>query len=377
MEIKKIIILISLIFVFLLPIKNVQSQESKTIDILFFWQYGCPHCEEAKPFLENLKNNYQEVDLKSFEVSENEENRDFFIEVNEKLGVDNSRIPFIVVEDEYFIGWHNEKTTGKQIENEIENILGINNEKEYFNIPFLGEVNIKTISLPVITIIFGALDGFNPCAMWVLLFLISFLLGMENRKKMWILGTAFIVSSALVYFIFMSAWLNLLLFLGFIFVIRIIIGLVALGGGVYNIKEYFSKDQNVCKVVNTQKRKRVFERIKETIEKKSFLLSLIGIIILAFAVNLVELICSAGFPAIYTQILTLSNLSNLQYYLYILLYILIFMLDDLLVFIIAMMTLKITGITTKYTKYSHLIGGILLIIIGILIILKPDLLMFG
>ncbi len=377
MKKKKILIIIALLIIFLLPLRTIQAQENETLDMLFFWQHGCLHCEEAKPFLENLKNDYPEINLKSFEISENEENRNLFIEMNKKLEVNNPRVPFIVIKDKYFIGWSNEKISGKQIENEIKNILGIDNKEGYFNIPFLGEVNIKNISLPVITIIFGALDGFNPCAMWILLFLITLLLGMKDRKKMWILGTTFIISSALVYFIFMSAWLNLLLFIGFILIIRIIIGLVAIGGGVYNLKEYFSKDQNVCKVINSKKRKRVFEKIREIIGKKNFLLSLIGIIILAFAVNLVELICSAGFPAIYTQILTLSHLNNLQYYLYILLYIFIFMLDDLLVFIIAMITLKITGITTKYTKYSHLIGGILLLIIGILLILKPNLLMFG
>ena len=84
----------------------------------------------------------------------------------------------------------------------------------------------------------GALDGFNPCAMWTLLFLISLLLEIENRKRMWILGTAFIVASASVYFLFMSAWLNLILFLGFVIWIRMFIGIMALLGGGYSLKEF-------------------------------------------------------------------------------------------------------------------------------------------
>jgi len=100
-------------------------------------------------------------------------------------------------------------------------------------------------------------------------------------------------------------------------------------------------------------------------------------VLLAFAVNLVELICSAGLPVIFTQLLTLSDLSPWQYYAYMLLYIFVFMLDDLFVFIVSMITLEMTGITTKYSRISHLIGGILMVIIGLLLIFKPELLMFG
>jgi len=96
-----------------------------------------------------------------------------------------------------------------------------------------------------------------------------------------------------------------------------------------------------------------------------------------FLVNLVELICSAGLPAVFTQVLALNELAKWQYYLYILLYIFFFMLDDLFVFSFAMITLQMTGITTKYVKYTRLIGGIILAIIGILILFRPDLLMFG
>lgn len=62
---------------------------------------------------------------------------------------------------------------------------------------------------------------------------------------------------------------------------------------------------------------------------------------------------------------------------YILIYILFFLIDDLVVFFIAMITLHITGITTKYSKYSHLIGGVIMVIIGILLIFKPEILMLG
>ncbi len=170
--------------------------------------------------------------------------------------------------------------------------------------------------------------------MWVLIFLISMLLGMKDRKRMWILGTAFIISSAFVYFLFMAAWLNLFLFLGFLIWIRIIVGLFATGVGIYNIREFFINKNAECKVTGNEKRRKTLEKIKGITQRKELLIALFGIILLAFAVNLIEAICSAGLPAIYTQILSLSNLPLWQYYLYILLYLFIFMIDDLIVFFI-------------------------------------------
>jgi len=202
-------------------------------------------------------------------------------------------------------------------------------------------------------------------------------LGMKDRKKMWILGSTFIVTSGAVYFLFLSAWLNFFLFLGLVFWIRIIIALVALVSGVYHLKEYFTNKEVACKVTSGQKRQLIFEKIKNIIKTNKFWLAILGIILLAAAVNLVELVCSVGLPAIYTNVLSMSNLSPWQYYAYLLLYIVIFMIDDMFVFFIAMTTLKIKGISTKYSRFANLIGGIIMLIIGLLLIIKPGWLMFG
>jgi hypothetical protein len=245
-------------------------------------------------------------------------------------------------------------------------------------LPLFGEIEVKSFSLPILTVVIAGLDGFNPCAMWVLLFLISLLLGMKNRKRMWILGITFIAASASAYFLFLAAWLNLFLFLGFIFWVRIVVGLVACGGGIYHLREYWRNRKDGCKtVVSSERRKKIFAKLKELSSSQKFVVALGGIILIAFAVNLVELVCSAGLPAIYTNILTLSSLPKWQYYLYLILYIFVFMLDDLFVFFIAMITLRAVGISKKYSRFASLIGGIIILILGILLLFKPEWLMFG
>ncbi len=242
--------------------------------------------------------------------------------------------------------------------------------------PLIGELVIKELSLPTLTFVIALLDGFNPCAMWVLLFLISLLLGMENRLKMIILGTVFILTSGLVYFLFLSAWLNLFLFLGFVFWIRVVIGAFAVGVGFYYLRDFYLHKTG-CKVVGGEKRKKIFGRLREIVQSKYFLLAVVGIILLAFAVNLVELVCSAGLPAIYTQVLALTPMPRWQYYLYLVFYVVIFMIDDIAVFLIAMTTLHAVGVESKYARFAHLIGGLGMLIIGVLMLFKPELLMFG
>lgn len=400
---KKILIIFTFLF-WIIP--NIS--QAAMVDVHFFYSDGCPHCSKEALFLDKLDDQYDSrVDIKRYEVSKSQENINLLIDFGRRLNADVSGVPFTVIGDQYFSGYYNDAITGQKIKDQIDLLLSIQNnqlitppsfqipdnyfpeednntttpiatdDQNNFNLPFLGEIDAKKYSLPFLTIVLGVLDGFNPCAMWVLLFLISFLLNMKNRRRMWSLGVTFIIASAFVYFLFMAAWLNIILLLGFIIWVRIIIALIALAGGAYNLKEFFTNKDSGCKVTGQEKRRRVFDKIKDITQRRQFGLALLGIILLAFAVNIVELFCSAGLPVVFTEILTLNNLTTWQYYSYILLYIFFFLIDDLFIFIIAMVTLRVTGLSTKYSRYSHLIGGLLMIAIGLLLILKPELLMFG
>jgi len=281
------------VVLFLFLAKPAFAQEAT---LHFFWSYGCPHCAKEKAFLETLKGKYPKLKVNEYEVSSSPQNLEILQKTGERLQADTSGVPFTVIGEEYIIGYLNDQITGKEIEEKVE--CAINNgcsdlvsnltpeekvnkevkeevkaEKEaskILSIPVFGEVDLKSFSLHLLTVVLALLDGFNPCAMWVLLFLISLLLGMENKKKMWILGSTFIVASALVYFLFMTAWLNLLLFIGFIFLIRIVIGVVALLAGGYNLKEYFTNPTASCKVTGAPKRQKIFAKLKAITQQESF-----------------------------------------------------------------------------------------------------------
>ncbi|MEM2916203.1 MAG: hypothetical protein QXT19_02505 [Candidatus Woesearchaeota archaeon] len=395
---RKIVCFVLLGLLFLSAIPVFAQENDDEVNIYLFWTDGCPHCSAEKAFLEKLAQKYPGLNVHLLEISDRK-NAELLGRIAKEFGVEVSGVPFTVVGEQYFIGWLSEETTGKAVEDAVlcvianhcpDKVSGLVTQitpeeqplkkkaiPEKLSFPLIGEIETKNLSLPVLTLLIAFLDGFNPCAMWVLLFLVSLLFGMHEKRKMWLFGSIFLAVSALVYFMFMAAWLNLFIFLGFVFWVRLGIGGVALYSGYSNLKEYITNPYGGCKVVGEKKRQKVFESLKRIIQEKKLIFAIVGLVLLAFAVNLVELVCSLGLPAVYTQILSLSNLSTWQYYAYLVFYVLVFILPAFVVFFIAATTLHITAISTKYGRLCHLVGGIIMLVIGLLMIFKPEWLMFG
>lgn len=393
---RKILFIIS--FIFLSTSLFADNPKKEKVNIYFFHSTNCYHCKKEKIFLEKIKKKQPEVKIYYLESSRNKKNKALFRNLVNKLKIDVVGFPLTVVGTKYFIGFADEETTGKSIENAIiyakkykskdliEQLQEENGEKKLANkkaqmprkvkVLFFGEIDVKDLSLPLLTIVLGAIDGFNPCSMWALVMLISFLIALQNKKKMLLLGSIFIFVSAAMYFLFMVAWLNFLLFFSYVFFIKISIGIAAIIGGAYYLKEFFFNKEQTCKVTSSKMKKNISTKMSSLTQNNKIFFAILGIIVLAFAVNLVDLICSAGLPVIYTQVLSLSALTTSQYYLYVLLYVFIFMLDDLIIFFIAIFSLHLIGLTNSYKRFSKLLGGIVLLVIGLLLIFKPDLLMF-
>jgi len=377
--------LLLLIIIFLLFGAKVNfSLAQNQAEINFFYSAICPHCAKEEEFLKELKNQYPEIEIKEYEVISSQENQKILNEFYEKYQVPQKErgwVPVTFTPTKYFIGFTEQ--IGAEIESCIkECLLGEKPTSQKIKIPILGEVDLSKMSLPVLTLTIGALDGLNPCAMWILLFLIALLINTRSRKRMWLIGGTFILTSGIVYYLILTAWLNLFLAISYVNLTRILIGIFALGVGIWQIKTFIGY-KGVCPVTegSTKLGDRIRNGLKIRAEKMAispFTLGILGgVILLALGVNLVEFFCSAGLPAIYTRILTLSQISTLSYYLYLLLYTFIFMLDDLIVFSLAVITLSRIGFTEKYNYWATLIGGLLIFVLGILLIFKPELLMFG
>ena len=357
------------------------------VNIYLFYGSTCPHCADEKDVLKLLEEKYKNrIKVYKYEVWENKKNHNIMMEVKEELGVTTSltSVPFTVIGTKYYTGYS--EFVGKDIERQIRINLGLSKiddedtviEQNKVKVPFMEEANASEIAVGTAAVILGFVDGFNPCAMWILLFIINMLFGMKDKKKMFLLGYTFLFTSALFYFLSM---LGINIVLGFISTneIRGLIGIVAIIAGIYNLYVYYRdrKKEDGCQVVDEKKRKNIMSKLKKIKNARNIFFAFGGIIALAISVNMVELACSAGFPTIFNEILVANNVVGIARILYLLLYVLFYMIDDMIVFTISISTLTIAGVTTKYNKLVKIIGGVLMIVMGLLLIFKPDWIMLN
>ena len=422
---KKILKFLIVFAVFLLLPVSAKADE-KVINIHLFYGNGCPHCAAEEEFLSDYLKDRTDVKLYKYEVWYDSHNQELLSKVQKEMGTTNKNgVPFTVIGKKTIVGYadgvtdeqikdainyylnndyrdyageitgkvkktevkedttKDESKTEDKKENKIEkadDTKDSDQTDENVTVPVLGKINAKKVSLPILAVVLGFVDGFNPCAMWILIFLITMLFNMKDRKKMWILGLTFILTSGIVYLMFMLAWLNLATFISKIAFIRLLIAVIALVVGLINVYKYIDSLKKIdegCDVVDKKDRKKIMEKIISITHEKKFIIALLGIMVLAASVNIIELMCSIGIPLLFTQILAMNNLSTFNYMIYMFIYIFFFLIDDIVIFVISMVTLKVTGLSTKYTKYSHLVGGIIMLIIGLLLIIKPELLMFN
>lgn len=402
----KILFLVICLFSFCNVVNAVS--EKNLVNIYLFHSYTCKHCKEEIKLLDELEKEYDNIKVYKYEVNENE-NGELLKNISEIMGSKVTGTPYTIIGNKVFSGYDYENSKGRfkgaieyyskyGYEDKVGEYISsiplpsyevkdtdpdvdeyISNYISYkVKLPLIGEVKLKNLTLPLITVVIGLADGFNPCAMWVLLFLISMLIGMKDKKRMWILGGTFLLISALIYLIFMMSWLNLANLLISVVWVRVIIAVVSLVGGFINLRGYIKhRKVSGCDVVDDKKRNRIITRIKKFTTEKNFWLAILGVIVLAISVNVVELACSAGLPVMFIEILSLNNLTAIEEIIYIVLYMLFFLLDDFVVFVIAMTTLSLTGVSSKYGNLSKLIGGILMLFIGLLLMFKPEWIMFN
>jgi len=364
---------------------STQQESTGELTVHFFYLPTCPHCTEQKPIYFDVKEERSDVQFFEHDAS-SQEGSQLFYQMARDAGLDTSGlgVPIIFVGKHALVGVQSREQIISAIDDCINNCKGeeYHSEKTQevktsfsdYELPFLGRTDLTKWSLPTLAIILGLVDGFNPCAMWVLVYLIGLLIGVKDRKKIWVIVGSFVLASGILYFLFMTAWINIFLLLGYIKILTIIIGLVALGGGILSLKEYFTmKRALTCSVGDEKSHKKTMGKIDRIISQPLTIALIFSIICLAFVVNSVEFACSAAIPAIFTQILALSGLSIIQNYLYIGLYVLFFMLDDLIIFGIAAFAVSST-LGNRYAKYCRLLGGIILTVLGFIMVFAPHLL---
>ncbi|SFK61018.1 Glutaredoxin [Nitrosomonas aestuarii] len=336
-----------------------------------FVRDGCPHCTKAKEFLSKLHHERPWLRIVYYSVDHDLNARNDLLQYTQAAGVWPPGVPTFRFNGQLVVGFDTPDQTGAVLVALIDQtaIESIDAEMPLFEI-----LNVERLGLPLFTLAIGLLDGFNPCAMWVLLFLLSLLVHLQDRKRMALIAGTFVLASGVVYYAFMAAWLNIFLVIGFSAALRWTLGGLALAIGGLNVKDFFAWQQVFSLSIPASAKPGLYQRMRAVLAVNRLLPSMMGVAMLAVLVNFIELLCTAGFPAIYTAILAQQDLNPVSYYAYLGLYILGYVADDALMVAIAVVALSNRKLTERTGRWLKLVSGAVMLGLGCVLILRSELL---
>ncbi len=340
--------------------------------ITLFYTHDCPRCHEAMDYLRQWKDGItdQEWVLQFYEISESQENQQrlqAFLQTYEEqlMGV-----PILFIGKKTIHGFQ-KGYTETRIQEAVAKLTGAyDRSDETITLPLFGAVDPTQFPLLAFTVIIGLLDGFNPCAMWVLMFLLGLLIHARSRRKMLTIGLIFVVTSGVVYFGFMAAWFNLFVLLGLSRIITIVLAAVVMIMGAINIKEVFLFKKGPSLMIPEKQKDKLFQKMRRVVQERNTLLAIMFTVGLAFFVNLIELACTIGLPAIFTKTLADRQIPEFQKWGHLVLYNVVYVVPLLIIVLLFTITMGGKKIQEKHAKVLKLMSGILMFGLGIFLLIR-------
>lgn len=361
------------------------SHEDQAVaDLEVFPLEGCPRCTDAEPFIQKLRRERPDLRIIAADVSTDETARSRLHRLATERGVQALGTPTFFVGGELIIGWVDEETTGARIRKLLppesattrETGSGATespkvNVRDAMDVPGIGPLSVNRLGLALFSIVIGLLDGFNPCAMWALLFLLSMLANLHDRRKMFMLGAVFILVGGALYFAFMAAWLEVFILVGLTRAAQVALGAIALVVGGVNVKDFFAFGKGISLSIPAKAKPGIYESARRILTAQNLMGALAAVVAVSMLVNVVELLCTAGLPALYTEILAAQQLSRRQYYGYLLLYNVAYILDDAVMLGVAVVTLDRLKLQERGGRWLKLLSGVVMLTLGLMLLFKP------
>ena len=359
--------------------------------IELFVREGCPHCGQAEEFMKQLGRDRPELTIVVRDVTKEPAALARLQELVQAQGAGAARVPAAYVNGQLILGYSTEASTDKLIRSalaggrvassapgdstscEAEDSLSCGPgaaaaapPAEDFSVTLFGRtVTLDDVGLPAFTLAMGLLDGFNPCSMWVLLLMISLLAPLADRKRMLAIAGTFVLVEGISYFAMMAAWLNLFLLIGLSRASQVAIAVIAIVAGLINVKDFFAFGRGITLSIPEPAKPMIYNRMRGILHAPNYTVAIIGTIVLGLLVQVVEFMCTSGFPALFTRILTLKQLDTATYYGYLLLYNAAYMVDDIIVLGIGVTLLSRHRLQEKEGRVLKLLAGVVMIGLGI------------
>jgi glutaredoxin len=330
---------------------------------------GCPHCADAKQFLAKLAQERPDLRIVMHAVDEDERARDALVSLSIAAGVWPPGVPTFAIDGRVLVGFGDAAESGPAVLALIDARVA---RDETVRTRWFGALSATQLGLPLFTVALGLLDGFNPCAMWVLLFLLSLLVRLRDRRRMAVIAGTFVVASGAVYYAFMAAWLNVFLAIGLTTAVRVGLAVLALVIGALNVKDFFAWGRGPSLSIPQAAKPGLYARARAVMQARALPASMAAVAVLAVLVNFVELLCTAGLPAVYTAVLAQHALSPAAHYGYLGLYIAAYMADDALMVATAVLALGSRKLTENAGRGLKLASGTVMLALGAVMLLRPQ-----
>jgi glutaredoxin len=364
------------------------AEPAQAPDIEVFVREGCPHCARAEEFLAKLQREQPGLRIEVRDVERDPGALDDLQRIARDHGEKMLRVPAFSLRGQLLVGYSDEATTGRLIRDALSGVPGVQIGRSAENceaagarpceevapgryaVDLLGHsVALDDVGLPLFTVALGLLDGFNPCSMWVLILMISLLAPLNDRPRMLAVAGTFVAVQGVAYFLFMAAWLNLFLFVGLSRISEVLIAALALLAGAIHLKDFWRFGRGVTLSIPASTKPGIYARMRRILQAQDLVPALVGTVVLGVLVQIVELMCTSGFPALFTRILTLQQPDRLGYYAYLLLYDLAYMLDDIIVLAIGVVTLSQHRLQENEGRWLKLVSGLVMVVLGAYLLL--------
>ena len=331
---------------------------------------GCPYCSDAKRFLDRLQRERPGLRVEYHWVDADAAARDELSALSQAQGVWPPGVPTFAVGGQLIVGYDDDAHTGQAIVRLLSSQAAA--PRQAVDSALFGTLSASRLGLPAFTLALGLLDGFNPCAMWVLLFLLSLLVRLNDRRRMALIAGTFVFVSGAVYYAFLAAWLNIFLVVGLSQAVRWALGAVALIMGAVNVKDFVAWGRGPSLGIPDQARPGLVARMRSVMQARALAASLLAVAALAVVVNFVELLCTAGLPALYTAVLAQQSLGTAAHHAYLGLYIVGYVADDTLMVGVAVAALSSGRLSERAGRWLKLVSGLVMLALGLVLLLRPQ-----
>lgn len=370
---RSVALLLGLVLVLLLAQAPLAAASKPQAPVLHVYvSQGCPHCAAAEVYLEELQRRQPGLNLQLHRLENDPGALAELQAISRRAGIRTPGVPTFVVGETVLVGFDGADGVGRQLNELVRQQHQHQRVEALIRAGPLGHLSASQLGLPLFTLVLGLLDGFNPCAMWVLLYLLSLLVHWRDRRRLALVAGTFVLISGAVYYAFMAAWLNVFLVLGMSRPIQLLLGVTALLIGAVNLRDSRRPGARFTLSIPEGAKPGLFDRMRGVLQSRTRLApALAGVVVLALVVNLVELLCTAGLPAVYTAVLSQQALPAWGYYSYLGLYILGYIADDALMVGISVWVLGNRRLSESAARRLKLISGAVMLSLGLVLVLRP------